>query len=90
MATFPAPKDFEIPEGTQEGDTFEAMATLRLDAGGRLTLVSLEGCECEDDMGEGEGESDGESEGEGPEGAPSHGKSFVNQVEIKFGSAGLD
>ena len=86
MASFPTPEDFEIPEGTKEGDTFEAMATLRLDAGGRLTLVSLEGCECEGDMGEGEDDGeDSESEDEA-----TSGKSFVNQIELKFGSAGLD
>lgn len=85
MASFPTPEGFEIPEGTKEGDTFDAMATLRLDAGGRLTLVSLEGHEC----GSGEGEESDDEE-EGPEGGPHKGKSFVNQVEIKFGSAGLD
>jgi hypothetical protein len=84
MTSFPTPEGFEIPEGTKEGDTFEAMAELRLDAGNRLTLISLEGCECE--MGE-EGE---EGEDAGPEGEKGKGKSFVNQVEIKIGSAGLD
>lgn len=83
MASFPVPEGFEIPEGTKEGDTFEAMVELRLDAGGRLSLVSLEGCECEEEMEE-------EGEDEGPEGGKSKGKSFVNQVEIKLGSAGLD
>ena len=87
MASFPTPEGFEIPEGTKEGDTFEAMATLRLDAGGRLTLVNLEGHECGCGMGE-EGEE--EDEEEEPEGEPRKGKSFVNQVEIKFGAAGLD
>jgi len=78
MTSLPTPEGFEIPEGTKEGDTFEAMAELRLDAGGRLTLISLEGCDCE--MGE----------DAGPEGEKGKGKSFVSQVEIKIGSAGLD
>jgi len=86
MASFPTPEGFEIPEGMKEGDTFEAMAELRLEAGGRLSLVSLEGCECEDEM---DGEED-YGEDAGPEGGKGKGKSFVNQVEIKLGSAGLD
>lgn len=82
MTSFPVPPEFEVPEGTKAGDTFEAMAELRLEPDGKLTLVSLEGCEC---GGEKEMEDDGE-----PEDDSATGKGFVNQVEIKFGSAGLD
>lgn len=80
MTSFPVPPEFEVPEGKKAGDTFEAMAELRLEPDGKLTLVSLEGCECGEEM-----EDDGE-----PEDDSAPGKGFVNQVEIKFGSAGLD
>jgi hypothetical protein len=78
MQMFPMPEDFELPEGVKVGDTFAAMAEIRLEAGNKLTLVSLEGSEC----GCGE-EGDEESEDDGESG-------FVNQVEIKFGKASLD
>lgn len=88
MTSFPTPDGFEVPAGVEEGSTFDAMATLRLDAGGVLTLLSLEGHECGCGMSE-EADDDEEEEEEGPEGGPHQGKSFVNQVEINFGSAGL-
>jgi hypothetical protein len=85
VTSFPAPADFEVPDNIEAGDTFEAMAELRLEPDGRLTLVGLDGYEC----GCKDTEED-EDEDEGPESGPHKGKSFVNQVEIKFGSAGLD
>jgi hypothetical protein len=74
MSSFPAPEGFSPPDGTEEGGTFEAMAEFRLDVGGRLTLVSLEGCECEDSEDEPSGKD----------------KGFINRLEIKFGASGLD
>jgi hypothetical protein len=66
---FKAPADFEIPEGTKEGDSFDAMATFVLKPGGMLGLQSVEGSpvggddEMEDEMeDEGEGEETGEME----------------------------
>lgn len=84
MHSFSTPEGFEIPQGLKEGDTFEAMAEFQIDSDNQLTLVSLEGCECEDEEDEDEDEG---SEGEYGKGK---GKGFVNQIEIKFGSAGLD
>lgn len=92
MTSFPAPSDFQVPEDLAAGDTFEAMAELRLEPDGKLTLVRLDGSECGCGKEEGEDEKgeDEEGEDEGPERGSHKGKSFVNQVEIKFGSAGLD
>lgn len=82
MPSFPIPEGFEIPEGLKEGDTFEAMAELQVESDGKVSIVSLEGCECEDEM---DGEDD-ESEDEYGKGKGG----FVNQIELKFGTAGLD
>ena len=87
MHSFPTPEGFEVPQGLKEGDTFEAMAEFQIESDGKLTLVGVEGCECECDCGwEGEDEDEG-SDGEYSKGK---GKGFVNQVEIRFGTAGLD
>ena len=40
---FQAPKDFEMPEGLKEGDTFDAMATFVMKPGGMLGIEALEG-----------------------------------------------
>jgi hypothetical protein len=62
---FDAPEGLEMPEDLAEGDTFDAMATLKLGEEGKLVLVSLDGValggsgEEEEDMGE-------EEEGKGP------------------------
>mgnify|MGYP000087085916 CR=1 FL=1 len=87
MHSFPTPEGFGVPQGLKEGDTFEAMAEFQIESDGKLTLVGVEGCECECDCGcEGEDEDEG-SDGEYSKGK---GKGFVNQVEIRFGTAGLD
>jgi hypothetical protein len=78
---FPIPEGFELPEEVKVGDTFAAMAELRLDANNMLTLVSLEGSECS--CGEG-GDSEDEDESESESEA-----NFLGQVEIKFGKASL-
>lgn len=88
MHSFLTPEGFEVPQGLKEGDTFEAMAEFQIDSDGKLTLVGVEGCECECDCGcEGEDEEEEGSDGEYSKGK---GKGFVNQVEIRFGTAGLD
>jgi len=87
MHSFPTPEGFEIPQGLKEGDTFEAMAEFQIDADNQLTLVGLEGCDCECDCG---CEEEDEDEGSDGEYGKNNGKGFVNQIEIKFGSAGLD
>jgi hypothetical protein len=81
-ANFPAPEDFEMPEGVSPGDTFEAMAELRLEKNGTLTVVSLEGCDCEDG-----GEMEKEDEGGGENGGHKKGAGFLNQIEILLGGA---
>lgn len=90
MATFPAPEDFEIPEGVKPGDTFSAMADLRLEADGNLSLVSLDGCDCESEEDDSEDDGEGEDEMGGMGKGPHDSKGFLNQIEIKLGAAGLD
>jgi hypothetical protein len=74
-----APADLEIPEGTKEGDTFEAMTTFVMKPGGMLMVQAIEGSPVEKDMeDEGEDMEEGESmedEGESmEEGKPMKGK----------------
>ncbi len=38
---FTAPAGFGAPEGTQPGDTFEAMATFQLKKDGQMCLVAI-------------------------------------------------
>ena len=40
---FPAPKGFTPPDNAKEGDTFEALATLRMQADGVLQLNAIDG-----------------------------------------------
>lgn len=87
MHSFPTPEGFEVPQGLKEGDTFEAMAEFQIESDGKLTLVGVEGCECECDCG---CEDEDEDEGSDGEYSKGKGKGFVNQVEIRFGTAGLD
>jgi len=42
---FDAPEGFEVPEGSEPGADFQAVATVRQKADGRLCLVSLDGAE---------------------------------------------
>jgi hypothetical protein len=42
---FDAPQGFEVPEGSEPGADFQAVATVRQKADGRLCLVSLDGAE---------------------------------------------
>jgi hypothetical protein len=40
---FPAPQGFTPPDNAKEGDTFEALATLRMQADGVLQLEAIDG-----------------------------------------------
>ena len=40
---FPAPQGFTPPDNAKEGDTFEALATLRMQASGVLQLEAIDG-----------------------------------------------
>jgi hypothetical protein len=62
---FDAPEGFEMPEGLAEGDTFDAMATLKLGEEGKLVLVSLDGVALGGSDEEEEDDEEGE-EGKGP------------------------
>lgn len=39
---FKIPEGLQIPEGTQEGDTFDALATFSLEKGGELCLRKID------------------------------------------------
>lgn len=41
--TFTLPQGVEVPDGKQMGDTFQAMGTFRIDAGGKCTLTEVDG-----------------------------------------------
>lgn len=45
---FAMPVGYREPEGTKEGDTFEAVGTFRLKPDGQLCLVEIDGVELED------------------------------------------
>lgn len=40
--TFTAPKEYTVPEGITEGDTFDVAATMKLESGGKLCLVKVD------------------------------------------------
>lgn len=46
-ASIPAPKDFALPEGVNEGDPFRLLCTLRL-TGKRLDVLALGDTDMED------------------------------------------
>lgn len=88
---FKAPEGMEIPEGTNPGDTFEAMATFQLGEGGELYLKEVDGNpvsgqdDTQEDQAEGgseeagmEGEMGGEMMSE--EEAPA-GEGFLTAIE---------
>ena len=58
--TFNKPSGFKLPEGVQEGEPFDAMATLKL-VGGKLVLNELDGAPVEDEP---EGDESEEESGE--------------------------
>ena len=76
---FTAPEGFEIPENKKEGDTFDSVATLRIEAGGKLCLEALDGMSVEgakdkkDDQPEAEPQED--------MGGPTQGSDFLSAVE---------
>lgn len=41
--TFTLPAGVQVPDGKQEGDTFHAMATFKLEAGSKVTLEAVDG-----------------------------------------------
>lgn len=60
---FDVPQGFKPPEDTQEGQEFDSVATFKLEPGGKICLVAIDGVnlpeysdkekpEAEDDMGE--------------------------------------
>lgn len=40
---FDIPEGFTPPEGTAEGDTFDVGATIKMESGGKLCLVKIDG-----------------------------------------------
>lgn len=69
---FDAPKGFELPEDVAEGDTFDAMASIKLGKGGKLMLVSLDGASISgEDEASAEDEMEDEMEGEEKSKTPS-------------------
>ncbi len=40
--TFTAPKEYTVPEGITEGDTFDVAATMKLEESGKLCLVKID------------------------------------------------
>lgn len=40
--TFSAPKEYTVPEGITEGDTFDVAATMKMESGGKLCLVKID------------------------------------------------
>ena len=77
---FKAPEGMEVPQGLAVGETFEAMATVKLGEDGELYLTELDGMPLssesedmeeemgsEEDMSEGEMEEEAETEEIGPE-----------------------
>jgi len=61
--TFNKPSGFKLPEGVQEGEAFDAMATLKL-VNGKLVLDELDGTPVEDEH-ESEESDDEENESDG-------------------------
>lgn len=57
---FMAPEGMEMPEGLAAGDTFEAMATVKLGEDGELYLTALDGMPLAGMKEEEEGEEEGE------------------------------
>lgn len=41
--TFSPPKEYTVPEGIAEGDTFDTSVTLKLEKGGKLCLTAIDG-----------------------------------------------
>lgn len=40
--TFTPPKEYTVPEGIEEGDTFDVAATMKMESGGKLCLVKVD------------------------------------------------
>lgn len=40
--TFTGPKEYTVPEGIMEGDTFDVAATMKLEPSGKLCLVKID------------------------------------------------
>jgi hypothetical protein len=55
---FPIPEGFQPPEGTKQGDEFQALATLKVDEDGDLCLLALDGAEVKPESEEEEGNED--------------------------------
>lgn len=83
MPSFPLPAGFELPEGVEEGQDFDAVATFSLE-NGTLTVKAVEGAPIE-----GYEDPDAAQEPTEP-GAPtesSEGEDFMSAVEKRMGGA---
>lgn len=86
--TIPIPEGLELPEGAEEGSSFDIVANCKLE-GGKLVIEALEGVPVSDE--EGEDESEGEEgmsptpDEDGMVVAPSR-QSFLAAVEEKLKS----
>lgn len=96
---FQAPKDFEMPEGLKEGDTFDAMATFVMKPGGMLGIEALEGSpvgtseedeESSDDQAEDKMENEEEGGMESEENpTPKNGRGMMNRERGGMGPSFL-
>lgn len=85
MPTFPAPPDFSPPDGVEDGQDFDVVATFSL-SNGQLTLKAIEGTP----VG-GDSDPDAEKEGAEPsapsEGSEGEGGGFLSAVEKRTGGS---
>lgn len=59
--TFNKPSGFKMPDGVQDGEPFDAMATLKME-NGKLVLHELDGAPVHDEDGSMEGDEEGKAE----------------------------
>lgn len=79
------PEGLELPEGAEEGSSFDIVANCKLEDG-MLVIEALEGVPVSDDEGEDDSEEEKKSEGEdGMVDTPSR-QSFLSAVEEKLKS----
>jgi hypothetical protein len=63
---FQVPEEMQLPEDTKEGDEFDALATVKMGAEGKLTLVALDGYTLPESEEDGEGDAAGKEENDAP------------------------
>lgn len=49
MVTLTKPEDYQIPEGVEEGEEFDEIATFKVDEDGKLQMLALDGNKLEED-----------------------------------------